>query len=67
MMCWVCQMLEAQAAVVARCHDILQQQMEWCSLISRAKDMHALFTALLHPVMQPPVPDASIIVYGMWS
>ncbi len=41
--------------------------MEWCPLKPGTKDVDALFAALLHAAVQPPVPDASIIAYGKWS
>ena len=67
MVCWACQVVEAQAVVMAHCHGILQQQMGWYPVQPETKDMDALCAALPHAAVQPPVPDASIIAYGKWS
>lgn len=64
MLCWACRILEAQAAVAARCHGILQQQMGWWSVQSGTKDVDVLFAGLLHAAVQSPVPDANIIAFG---
>jgi len=41
--------------------------MEWCPVQPGTKDVNALFAALLYAAVQSPLPDASIIAYGIWS